>query len=207
MNWRNGNFASPEGAPKLCMDLKEEQKENLIDAEDRNIKPNVLLRKRRETSSSNHAEAVRRPYILSLREYSQMEEDALYARRPGVSKKIIRRDQRLYGRKLASNPSPELVHHVAAILEEDSTNKNKKKRRTHIHAPRVPRSSLSYAKENLTFSRSKRQLAPGINASRYRSPCYETTDYSATPRVLNLDSSMGELFFYEGRQQVSCLLE
>lgn len=52
-------------------------------------------------------------------------------------------------------------------------------------------------------SRKKRSILPEYNSDNYRSPCYERTELSTNPHILNLDDSEGELYFYEGQEQVS----
>ena len=71
--------------------------------------------------------------------------------------------------------------------------------------------SSSNSRENETLTRRKRQLNRFIpprnpnnrlNPDDFISPCFERVDETNNPRVLNLDDTEGELFFYEGREQV-----
>ena len=57
--------------------------------------------------------------------------------------------------------------------------------------------------KNKELLRKRRSIPAKLNPENYRSPCFERTDYSISPRVINLDNSDGELYFYEGLEQVN----
>ena len=54
----------------------------------------------------------------------------------------------------------------------------------------------------LRYKRQSSLATPQINPDDFVSPCFERADETGNPRVLNLDDTEGELFFYEGREQV-----
>ena len=173
--------------PKLCLNLV-----NAIKSIKESEVPKNVNRKRRSTSSSAAPELVLRPLVLTLKESELYVRRAEYSRMPGVSRKIVKNDRRRFDKIVSSNTTPEELQHIIANFQVRSGN-----RRSSITA--IRQTTLTKKEENVTLSRSKRQV---INASRYHSPCYEIADYPDNPRVTTLDNRAGELFFFEGRQQV-----
>jgi len=124
---------------------------------------------------------------------------ALYSRRPGVSRGISRQEWQRLDKIISSDPSSDDLRHVMVRLQEDE------RERYTGSVTSLSRTTITKEEENVTISRSKRE-ASTVNPDWYRSPCYETTELSTNPSVLNLDNSTGELFFFEGMEQVNQLL-
>ena len=97
--------------------------------------------------------------------------------------------------KLPSPTKPSAI----SIQLETSNHTDKRKAGYWTTEPSVTKSMPT----KKTVLRYKRQVNPSRpNPDNFISPCFERVEVTGNPRVLNLDNSEGELFFYEGREQV-----
>ena len=193
----NRDLDLSQESPKLCSNLHKNlvSKEAYKDSKD-------LRRNRRDTSSSSSGDLILRPMLLTRKQTEMVVKEALYRRRPGASRKISRKEKLRFDKILSSNPTPEQLQHIMVILQEDAKSKRLSTDRSGS-VTSLSQTTITKEEENVTITRSKRQAPESMfNPKRYKSPCFEITDFSTNPNVVDFDNTSGELFFFEGRQQV-----
>ena len=187
-----------EKVPNVCADLMNHSKplgEQIKHGSNEalNSTLNLLERKRREAAGGT-LEVVQRPHVLTVEQARQIEIDVLYARRPGIPRSVVRKDRKRFHRILTNHPTSAQLRYVMMYMDSESEKKNMR-----------PFKSRGYETKSTwanKATRNKRQAERVLNPDRYTSPCYEQTEFSTNPRVLNIDNTVGELYFFEGKQQV-----
>ena len=125
--------------------------------------------------------------------------DLLEANWPNVDPQVVKTFRRI-SQNFNDSLSAEQQKNIFLWMSNETSQDHKGGNWTTLPTSTPPVSTKSIALP--PSSRRKREAFP-YKSNQFESPCFESVEESSNPRVYDLNDSDGELFFYEGRQQVN----